>query len=114
VLFPTQKGLVYVSEELRPYIVYRMEDGQIECAIWQLKEGEKALALFLSADTAMAYRDATQADAAWHVFRPTREGLVQLIRACYQVGIRFAVLDPDREKAKQIFDLEAVLAVVGE
>jgi hypothetical protein len=102
-----------VSPELQPYVVYRLRDGEIECAVWQLQEGPKALALFLSGDAATAYRDNAHGEPAWRVFRPAREGLLQLLRACYEAGIRHAVLDPDREKAKLIFDLHEILAAAG-
>jgi hypothetical protein len=101
-----------VNEELRPYVVFRIAGQQAECALWQLREGQKALALFLSGEAAAAYRDAGGLGAGWQTFRPGREALVGLLEAAHQAGVRYAVLDPDREKARTLFDLGAVLAAV--
>jgi hypothetical protein len=106
------KGKATVNDELRPYIVYRVNGQQAECALWQLQEGQKALALFLSGDTATAYRDAGGLGDGWQVFRPGREALLQLLEASYQAGVVYAVLDPDRAQAKTVFDLKSVLAAV--
>jgi hypothetical protein len=103
-----------VTPELEPYVVYRLQNGQIECAIWQLQGGPGALALFLSGESAATYQQATHPGPEWKVLRPPRQGLLHLLRACYQAGILHAVLDPDREKARQVFDLKEVLSVVGE
>ena len=39
--------------------------------------------------------------------------LLELLRACFEAGIRYAVLDPDRQKAKRIFNIQEVLAAAG-
>ena len=97
-----------MSEEIEPYVVYRIEGAHLECALWQLQQGERALAVFLSADAAAAYRDAARL-AGWQVLRPGRDALRELVRAHVEAGVRYAVLDPDLAQAKRIFDLEAVL-----
>jgi hypothetical protein len=101
-----------VSAEIEPYILYRVEGAQLECALWQLQQGERALAVFLSADSATAYRDAARL-AGWRVLRPGREALLELVRAHVGAGVRYAVLDPDLAQAKRIFDLQAILEAAG-
>jgi len=98
-----------VSDDIQPYIVYRIVGGHMECALWQFKEGQKALALFLSGDTAMSYRQATHPGDQWKIFRPEREALLQMLKACHENGIGYAVLDPDLEKAKRVFHIPEIL-----
>ena len=64
------------KDELDPYLVYRVEGAQVECAVWQLKDGPTALALFLSSESATAYQLALGLGTEWKVFRPGA-------RACY-------------------------------
>jgi hypothetical protein len=97
-----------MSDEIEPFLVCRVEDGSLECAVWQLKEGERAVALFLSEASARAYC-AGAGLTGRQVIRPGRAGLREVLTACYQAGIRFAVLDPDQHQARRIFDLGAVL-----
>ena len=78
--------------------------------MWRLKEGQTALALFLTADSAAAYHKAAGLGDEWKVYRPARPALFQLVNAAVQAGMPFAVLDPDLEKAKRVFDLQAMLS----
>jgi hypothetical protein len=100
--------------EIEPYLVYRLVDGQMECALWALADGQQALALFLSEQTAGGYQQAAALDSAWRVFCPARNDLVEILRQCQASGIRLAVLDPDHEKARRIFDLTEVLLAADE
>jgi len=97
-----------VNEEIEPYVLYRVDGPQVECALWQLQQGEKALALFLSGDAALSYSAAAQL-AGWEVLRPDRPALLELLQAYVQAGVKYAVLDPDLQQAKRIFDLRAIL-----
>ena len=99
---------------MQPYILYRLEAGQVECALWQIKDGPKALALFLTDEKAAGYRTAGQLDTQWQVFRPERAALLELLKACYQADVRHAVLDPTPEKAKRVFNIGDILAAVGQ
>jgi hypothetical protein len=101
------------NDELEPYLIYRIVGDQVECSVWQLKDGPMALALFLSGDSALAYHKALGLANEWKVFRPARVGLLQLVKAAVQGGILYAVLDPDMEKAKRIFDLQDIVASLG-
>jgi hypothetical protein len=103
-----------VTDEIQPYVVYRIDGGQMECALWQFQDGQKALALFLSGDAATSYREYANLGAEWKLFCPAKEALLQLLKGCFQVGIGYAVLDPDLEKAKRVFDIRAILSAVGE
>jgi hypothetical protein len=103
-----------VSDEIEPYVVYRLEGAQLECALWQFKDGPKALALFLSGDSATSYIQAANTGTGWKIFRPAKPTLLEILKAGYENGIQHAVLDPDVEKAKRIFYIPDILKVVGE
>jgi len=105
---------VNVSDEIQPFVVYRIDGDQMECALWQLKDGQKALALFLSGDAATSYRASANLGAEWKIFCPAKEALLQLLKACHEAGIGYAVLDPDLEKAKRIFNIHEILNAVEE
>jgi hypothetical protein len=98
-----------VSDEIEPYVLYRVDGPHFECALWQLRQGDKALALFLSGDSALSYRSAAEL-TGWEVLRPERPALLELLRAHFEAGVRYAVLDPDLRQAKRIFDIRAILA----
>jgi hypothetical protein len=102
-----------VQEEIDPYLIYRVVGGEAECAVWQLKEGPTALALFLSGDSATAYHRTAGLGREWKVFRPARAALLHLVGAAVRSGIRYAVLDPDQEMAKRVFDLQAIVGGSG-
>jgi hypothetical protein len=105
---------VNVSDEIQPYIVYRIEADQMECALWQFKDGQKALALFLSGDAATSFKGATNLGDEWRIFCPAKEALLQMLQGCYEAGIGYAVLDPDLEKAKRIFNIHEILNATRE
>lgn len=108
----TMSQLPTLRDEIEPFIVFRINGGQAECATWQAETGGKALALFLSAESAAAYRAAAGLTAGWQVVRPPRAGLLELLRAGRQAGIGMAVLDPDGGKARRVFDIAEILAAV--
>ncbi len=103
-----------MSDEIQPYVVYRIDGEQMECALWQFKDGQKALALFLSGDAAMSYRESANLGTEWKIFSPAREPLMQMLKGCHEAGIGYAVLDPDLEKAKRIFIIQDILNAAGE
>jgi len=103
-----------VSDEIQPYVVYRIDGEQMECALWQFKDGQKALALFLSGDAATSYRASANLGAEWKMFCPAKETLLKMLKECHEAGIGYAVLDPDLEKAKRIFNIQEILSAVGE
>ena len=103
-----------MSDEIQPYVVYRIDGEQMECALWQFKDGQKALALFLSGDAATSYRASASLGADWKIFCPTNEALLQMLKTCNEAGIGYAVLDPDLEKAKRIFNIHEILNAAGE
>lgn len=103
-----------LMQEIQPYILYRLDGGQLECALWQIKDGPKALALFLTDEKAAAYRTAGQLGEKWTVFRPARPALLELLKACHQAKIEYAVVDPTPEKAKRVFNIGEILAAVGQ
>jgi hypothetical protein len=103
-----------VNDEIQPYVVYRIEGEQMECALWQFKDGQKALALFLSGDAATTYKALAKLGAEWKIFCPAKEALLEMLKGCHEGGIAYAVLDPDLEKAKRIFNVQEILNAVGE
>jgi len=98
------------TDEIDPFVVYRVSGGQMECALWTLAEGERALALFLTADGAGGYVATAQLTGQWKVFQPSKHDLLQILRHCRLAGIHRAVLDPGAETAQRLFDIEQVLA----
>lgn len=103
-----------MSNEIQPFVVYRIDGDQMECALWQFKDGQKALALFLSGDAAMSFREAASLGAEWKIFCPGKEALLEMFKGCHEAGIGYAVLDPDFEKGKRIFSIHEVLNAAGE
>ena len=102
------------SEEIIPYLVYRSLGEEMECALWTLDEGHTALALFLSEETAKAYIEAIGLDSEWKSFCPGRTDLIEILRQSTSLGIDMAVLDPNANQAKRIFDLREVVKTMGE
>ena len=102
-----------MSDEIQPYVVYRIDGEQMECALWQFKDGQKALALFLSGDAATSYRASANLGADWKLFCPAKEALLQMLKTCHEAGIGYAVLDPDLEKAKRLFNIHEILNAAG-
>ncbi len=103
-----------MSDEIQPYVVYRIEDDQMECALWQFQDGQKALALFLSGDAATSFKESAKLGPAWKIFCPAKDALLQMLKGCNDAGIGYAVLDPDLEKAKRIFHIHKILHAAGE
>lgn len=103
-----------MSDEIQPYIVYRIGGDQMECALWQFKDGQKALALFLSGDAATSFKESANLGAEWKIFCPAKEALLQMLKGCHDAAIGYAVLDPDLEKAKRIFIIHEILNAAGE
>ena len=101
------------ADEINPYILYRLDGSQVECALWQLQEGPRALAFFLSYDSAAAYHTSSGLASDWKVFRPARSALLELLRTAHASGVRHAVLDPDATKALRVFDIGEILQAAG-
>jgi hypothetical protein len=102
-----------VSDEIEPYVVYRIEGEQMVCALWRIEDGREAIALFLSGDAATSYMESARLGAGWKIFRPAKKVLLQLLNGGYQSGIGHAVLDPGLETAKRIFSIREMLHGVG-
>jgi hypothetical protein len=95
-------------EEIKPFVLLHVEADEVKCALWRLHQGDTALALFLTDDSATAYRDRAGL-SGWQVFQPERESLLELLSAHVQAGIRLGVLDPDMNQCRRLFDLDAVV-----
>ncbi|MSQ97315.1 MAG: hypothetical protein EXR98_22550 [Gemmataceae bacterium] len=103
-----------MSDEIQPFVVYRIDGAQMECALWQFKDGQKALAFFLSGDAATSFKESANLGPEWKIFCPAREALLQMLKGCHEAGIGYAVLDPDLERAKRIFNIQDILSAVAE
>jgi hypothetical protein len=77
-----------VSDEIQPFLVYRIDADQMECALWQFKDGQKALALFLSGDAATSFKESASLGAEWKIFCPAKEALLQLLKGCHEASMR--------------------------
>lgn len=97
------------SHEILPYLIYRRRGDELECAVWQVQQGQQALALFLSAASAEAYIQAADLDSQWKVFCPGRSDLLEILQQSVSGGIWLAALDPDQQGAKRLFDLRRVV-----
>lgn len=102
------------SDEIDPFVVYRIAGQQLECALWTLADGARALALFLTPEAASGYLATAQLAEQWKVFRPSKHDLLQILRHCRQAGIERAVLDPGAETAQRLFDVGQILAAAEE
>ena len=94
-----------MSDEIEPYVVYRIEGGQMVCALWGIEDGREAIALFLSGDAATSYMESARLGEGWRIFRPAKRVLLQILNGGYQSGIGHAVLDPGPATAKRIFSI---------
>ena len=96
--------------ELNPHLLYRTEGDSARFATWELTDGHEALALFTSAETAGKYRGDLPEGAAWTLYQPPREKLIEILRSCREAGLLYAALDPIGGSAKTLFDIPRVLA----
>ncbi len=105
----TETNAAQHVEHAEPYVVYRVLDKQLECALWTLCDGTRTLALFLKEAAARQYCQVAQLDAQWKPLRPERHDLLAIIRASFEAGIHWAALDPDDRQARRLFDLREVV-----
>ena len=97
------------ATEIEPYVVCRAVGGELECALWTLAEGQKALALFLTAESATAYLASAKLLAPWRILLPVKADLLEILRGCAAAGIDYAVLDPNESEAKRMFDIARIV-----
>ena len=102
-----------MSDEIEPYVVYRIEGEQMVCALWRIEDGREAIALFLSGDAATSYMESARLGAAWKIFRPAKEVLLRILNGGYRSGIGHAVLDPGLGTARRVFSIREVLHGTG-
>src|SRR5262245_35436193 len=107
-------GLPSLRDEIEPFIVFPLRGGGGDWATWQIELGAKALALFLSQESAQAYCGKAGLGAEWKVFRPNRAAMLELLRTSRSAGIALAVLDPDTQKARRLFDINEILTAIDQ
>ena len=100
--------------ELQPYIMIRIADGVAECATWQVHDGGRALALFLTEESAQRYRQAAQLSDEWQIVRPPRRGLWELLQTSHSHGVGWAAVDPDASQAVRVVSISEILLVMQE
>ena len=94
-----------MEHEIEPWLV--LVDDQV--AFWQLSEPPAAaLALFSGEVQANAYMRGLNS-ANCQVRQPSRRELLALMISCYQQQVLYAVLDPNAQSARRIFQLRDVL-----
>ncbi len=99
-----------MPDELHPHLLYCVDGGQARFATWRLNEGHESLAIFTTSDVAEKYRAGLSDCARWTAFEPTRDKLLDILRASLAAGILYAALDPTDGHAKTLFDIPRVLA----
>lgn len=97
------------GDELHPFVLWQPEADAARVALWQLADGQRAVALFHSDQTAAQYRATAGLEPTWQAVQPQRPALLALFRACLADGIRFAVLEPDARQARRIYDLQRIV-----
>jgi len=102
------------AEEIEPFLVCRSSGTEMECAVWTVQGDHKAIALFLTEDAALSFREGSGLPVEWKPFRPGRCDLLQILTQSHASGVRYAVLDPLLERARRIFDLEQILKNAAE
>ena len=103
-----------IGPELIPFVVARVVVGRAELARWRLADGYDALPLFSTEVAAAAYVRIACPEPGWRTVRPARPALLELLRECYEGGIKLAVLDPDGTAAKLVFSLDDILGAVND
>ena len=96
------------ADEVEPFVAYRIEGDKMDFALWPLADGDRALALFLTAEAARAFLDAAQLADDWRIVRPTKRDLHKILEECWEAGTLKAVLDTTQGK-QMIFDIFEVL-----
>ena len=96
--------------ELHPQLLYCIDGETARFATWELTDGHEALALFTTVEAATKYRGDLAEAAAWNIYQPPRDKLIEVLQACRNAGILYAALDPVGGSAKTLFDIPQVLA----
>ena len=91
-------------------LLYRVEDQQARFATWRMTDGHEAVAIFATGDAATKYCAGLTNASGWTLYQPSRDKLVEILRACRSAGIYYAALDPIDGNAKTLFDIPRVLA----
>lgn len=97
------------TDEVEPFVAYRLDGDKMHFALWPLPEGGNALALFLTAETARGFLDSTQLSGDWRIVRPTKPDLLRILEECWEAGTLKAVLDTAQDGKQMLFDIFEVL-----
>lgn len=94
--------------ELEPWIV--ADDSAGTLCMWRIEKLEAdAIALFSSPDRAREYTDSLPNPSSHKIRQLPQVELLKLLLQSYQSEIRHAVLDPNSETARQLFQIKDLL-----
>lgn len=97
------------SDEVEPYVAYRLDGDKMDFALRPLADGKQALALFLSPEAARDFLDGGVSPMAWRIVRPVKRDLLRVLEECWEAGILHAVLDTNQPDKPMLFDIFDVL-----
>ena len=97
------------SDEVEPYVAYRVDGDKMSFALWPLADGSQALALFLSVELAQGHVGGDPSAVDWRIVRPAKKDLLKVLEECWEAGILHAVLETGQADNHLIFDISEVL-----
>jgi hypothetical protein len=97
------------TDEVEPYVAYRVEGEKMTFALWPLADGSQALALFLSVELAQRHVAGDPSAVDWRIVRPAKKDLHKVLEECWEAGILHAVLETGQPDKHLIFDILEVL-----
>jgi hypothetical protein len=97
------------TDEVEPFVAYRVDGDKMDFALWTLPEGGNALALFLNAEAARHFLDNTRMSGDWRIVKPTKQDLLRILEECWEAGTLKAVLDTAQDGKQMLFDIFEVL-----
>lgn len=96
-------------DEVEPFVAYRLDGDKMDFAVWPMPDGRRALALFLTAESARAFLGTSSHSGDWRIVRPTKSDLMTILEECWEAGTLHAVLDTGQEDKHVLFDIFDVL-----
>lgn len=105
-----EPALALPSFDANPFLLMRKGAQAAEFATWRLSTGQLAVALFLDAATAEAYRTTAGLSADWCAEQLAPEALVRLFEHAVARDCAHAALNPGASAALRLFPLADVVA----
>lgn len=92
-----------------PFLIFRTDKHNAEFAQWRTASGETAIAIFQDKPKAAKFLELASLGKDWQVFQPALPLLHSIFQSMLQSGVQWAVLDPDAQSAKSLFNLKEVV-----